>query len=160
METTNEELQSTNEELETMNEELQSTNEELQTINDELQQRTNEVKQTNIFLQSILGSFRDGVAVLDTRMDVLAWNIRAEDFWGLRSDEVLGQSFMGLDIGLPVEKLKTMLRSCIDGGTGKGEVILEAITRKGKSIKCRVTCNPVIDELKNFHGVVVVMEEK
>ena len=36
LETTNEELQSTNEELETMNEELQSTNEELETINDEL----------------------------------------------------------------------------------------------------------------------------
>ena len=43
LETTNEELQSTNEELETMNEELQSTNEELQTINDELRDRTAEL---------------------------------------------------------------------------------------------------------------------
>ena len=42
LETTNEELQSTNEELETMNEELQSTNEELETINDELRQRSDE----------------------------------------------------------------------------------------------------------------------
>ena len=61
-----------------MNEELQSTNEELQTINDELQQRTDELNQANIFLESIVGSFRDGVAVLDTRMDVKVWNISAK----------------------------------------------------------------------------------
>jgi two-component system CheB/CheR fusion protein len=54
LETTNEELQSTNEELETMNEELQSSNEELQTINDELRLRTDEVNSSNAFLASIL----------------------------------------------------------------------------------------------------------
>jgi two-component system CheB/CheR fusion protein len=43
LETTNEELQSTNEELETMNEELQSGNEELETMNDELRLRTTEL---------------------------------------------------------------------------------------------------------------------
>ena len=36
-----------------------------------------------------------------------------------------------------------MLRSSIDGGKGKGEVIKEAITRNAKSIKRRVTCNKV-----------------
>jgi two-component system CheB/CheR fusion protein len=44
--TTNEELQSTNEELETTNEELQSTNEELETTNDELEARTQELNRT------------------------------------------------------------------------------------------------------------------
>ena len=58
LETTNEELQSTNEELETMNEELQSTNEELETINDELRQRTDDLNDLNSFLESILTSLR------------------------------------------------------------------------------------------------------
>ena len=47
LETTNEELQSTNEELETMNEELQSTNEELETMNEELQSTSEEVRHIN-----------------------------------------------------------------------------------------------------------------
>jgi two-component system CheB/CheR fusion protein len=52
LETTNEELQSTNEELETTNEELQSTNEELETTNEELQSTNEELETTNEELQS------------------------------------------------------------------------------------------------------------
>ena len=143
-----------------MNEELQSTNQELQTINDELQQRTEEVKKTNVFLHSILNSLRDGVVVLDTRMDVIAWNHRAEDLWGIRSDEALGQTFLSLDIGLPVEKLKTMIRACLAGRGENEEVTLDATTRKGKGIDCRVNCSPIIDSSKNIHGIILVMEEK
>ncbi|WP_353932030.1 CheR family methyltransferase [Okeanomitos corallinicola TIOX110] len=52
LETTNEELQSTNEELETTNEELQSTNEELETTNEELQSTNQELETMNEELQS------------------------------------------------------------------------------------------------------------
>lgn len=117
LETTNEELQSTNEELETMSEELQSTNEELQTINEELRQRTNDLNQTNAFLQSILTSLRAAVVVLDLNFTALIWNHRAEDLWGLRSDEVQGQSFFNLDIGLPVKSLRRPIRACLAGET-------------------------------------------
>jgi two-component system CheB/CheR fusion protein len=160
LETTNEELQSTNEEMETMNEELQSTNQELQAVNIELSQRTEEVKKTNVFLQSILNSLRDGVVVLDTRMDVIAWNHRAEDLWGIRSDEALGQTLLGLDIGLPVEKLTKMIRSCLAGKGENEEVTLDATTRKGKGIVCRVNCSPIVDSSKDIHGIILLMEEK
>src|SRR5437667_180926 len=102
LETTNEELQSTNEELETMNEELQSTNEELNTINEELRERTDELNRSNAFLNSILSSLRGGVVVVDRNNNVLIWNYMAEDLWGLRAEEIKGQSLMDLDIGLPV----------------------------------------------------------
>ena len=103
LETTNEELQSTNEELETMNEELQSTNDELQTINDELRERTAELDDANAFLEAILTSLRAGVAVVDRDLQVQVWNQRAEDLWGLRRDEAVGQHFLNLDIGLPTD---------------------------------------------------------
>jgi two-component system CheB/CheR fusion protein len=45
VETLNEELQATNEELETLNEELQATVEELNTTNDDLQARSLEVEE-------------------------------------------------------------------------------------------------------------------
>lgn len=101
LQTTNEELQSSNEELETMNEEMQSTNEELQTINDELRQRTDELNTSNAFLNSILSSLRGGVVVVDAKLIITMWNPGAEDLWGLRFDEVKGQSLVNLDIGLP-----------------------------------------------------------
>ncbi|HUR74821.1 MAG TPA: CheR family methyltransferase, partial [Sporichthya sp.] len=103
LETTNEELQSTNEELETMNEEQQSTNDELQTINDELRDRTQEIRDTAEFTNAILSSLRSGVIVVDLDFAVHTWNSRSEDLWGLRSDEVVGQHLLGLDIGLPTQ---------------------------------------------------------
>ena len=105
LETTNEELQSTNEELETMNEEMQATNEELQTINDELGQRTTELNQLNAFLESIWAGLDGAVTVLDADLRVLVWNHGSEDLWGVRQEEVQGQHFLNLDIGLPIDQL-------------------------------------------------------
>ncbi len=160
LETTNEELQSSNEELETMNEELQSTNEELATINEELRQRTDELNQTNAFLQSILGSLHSGVVVLDAKQNIVSWNQKAEDLWGLRADEVRGQSLVSLDIGLPAERLKVAVRACLTEGSEYEELTLDAINRRGKSIKCHITCTPIVGESKDRRGTILTMEEK
>src|SRR2546429_292423 len=89
--TTNEELQSTNEELETMNAELQSTNEELQTINDELRMRTGELDEANDFLESLLVSQRGGLVVIDRELRISVWNDHSAELWGVRTDEAPGQ---------------------------------------------------------------------
>jgi len=159
LETTNEELQSTNEEMETMNEELQSTNEELQTANEELRQRTDDLNRTNGFLASILMSLRIGVVVVDRTISVQIWNRRVEDLWGLRADEVIGQFFLNLEIGLPVEQLKGPIRSVINGEAESQDVTLEAVTRRGKTIQCRVTCTPLYGSNKDIFGGVLLMEE-
>jgi two-component system CheB/CheR fusion protein len=160
LETTNEELQSTNEELETMNEELQSTNEELQTVNEELQKRGEELNQSNAFLESILTSLRGGVVVVDRDLGVQIWNHKAEDLWGLRSNEALEQNFLNLDIGLPVEQLRQPMRVCLAGDDrGATEVLLPAINRRGRSIQCRVTCTPLTGSEAQIQGVILLMEE-
>src|SRR5262249_46265995 len=142
LETLNEELQSTNEELETMNEELQSTNEELETTNEEMRQRTDALNMSNDFLESILTSVQVGVVVLGKNRRIRAGNRGSEDLWGLREDEVQGQNLLGLDIGLPVEKLKQPVRGCLAGQNDFQETTLGATNRRGKSIECRVTCTP------------------
>jgi two-component system CheB/CheR fusion protein len=159
LETTNEELQSTNEELETMNEELQSTNEELQTVNVELRQRTDDLNQSNAFLQSVLGSIHAAAVVVNREFDVLMWNHRAEDMWGLRQDEVQGRSFLNLDIGLPVADLRAPMRSCLQGEDKHREVLVDAVNRRGNSIKCRVTCTPLLSGAKGREGVILLMNE-
>lgn len=158
LETTNEELQSTNEELETMNEELQSANEELQTMNDELRQRSDELNQVNSFLQSILSGFKGSVVVLNKDMTVLVWSHRAEDTWGLRPEEVAGKQFLNLDIGLPVMELRQPIRDCLNGTPSK-TVAVDAVNRRGKSLRCAVTCTPLDGGDDGVRGVILMMEE-
>jgi two-component system CheB/CheR fusion protein len=160
LETTNEELQSTNEELETMNEELQSTNEELQTMNEELRERSEDLNRANSFFDSILTGVRSGVVVLDREFHVLAWNYRAEDLWGLRSDEVRGQNFLNLDIGLPVERLRGAVRACIAGETDVAATMVPATNRRGKSVTCKVTVSPLSGLDRDIRGVILLMEEQ
>jgi two-component system CheB/CheR fusion protein len=138
LETTNEELQSTNEELETMNEELQSTNEELSTINDELQQRTDELNTTNAYLEGILGSLTAAVIAVDDQLSVTGWNEAARRLWGLAEDEVRGEHLLNLDIGLPVDQLRAPIRSVL-GGSGREELELPGVNRRGRPIICNVT---------------------
>jgi two-component system CheB/CheR fusion protein len=158
LETTNEELQSTNEELETLNEELESTNAELNSINTDLQLRTTEVERLNTLLLAVTGNIEVGAAVLDGGMRVQVWNERAADLWGVRSDEVIGKSFFDLDIGLPAEQLKEMIRAGAGGLPLHDELEVTATTRRGREIRCRVIAH-TIGNGDRPAGVVLVMEE-
>jgi two-component system CheB/CheR fusion protein len=159
LETTNEELQSTNEELETMNEELQSMNDELHSGNDELRQQTESVSSRNDLLSSVLTSLRAGVAVVDDEYRVLSWNAAAEDLWGVREEEVLGQPLADLDIGLPVERLTPLLRAQAEDGD-HGDVVLPAVNRRGRSIEVRVTVSPMRGDGGLVRGSIVLMDAR
>jgi two-component system, chemotaxis family, CheB/CheR fusion protein len=160
LETTNEELQSTNEELETMNEEMQATNDELQTTNDELGQRTTELNQLNAFLESIWAGLDGAVTVLDPDLRVLVWNHGAEDLWGVRQEEVQGQHFLHLDIGLPIDQLMPALRAAMGGENGTQSTVIQATNRRGRTVVCRVTCSPLLDSDKNLRGVIMVVVDE
>ena len=157
LEATNEELQSTNEELETTNEELQSTNEELQTMNQELRKRTGELNQTNFVLVSILKSLQTGIVVIDHSLNILVWNYMVEDLWGLRADEVLGKSLFGLDIGLPLEQLRSPIHDSLSGKQQFQETILDATNRRGRDIKCYVAITPLLSN--RIDGAVLMMTD-
>jgi two-component system CheB/CheR fusion protein len=158
LETTNEELQSTNEELETMNEELQSTNDELQSINDQLRISTGQLDEANVFLETVLTSLQAGVAVVDPDLRIRMWNRRAEDLWGLRSSEAIGQHFLNLDIGLPVDELHRPIRACLGGDEERPTLELEATNRRGRPVRCRVSCAPLLGEQGTVEGVILFTE--
>jgi two-component system CheB/CheR fusion protein len=162
LQTTNEELQSTNEEMETMNEELRTTNEELQAKNQMLQERTKALDQANAFLESILASVEVGIVVIDRDFEILLWNERAEDLWGLREDEVVGRSLLSLDIGLPVEKLAEPVRNFLANEPGRvvEELTLDAVNRTGKAIQITITNTLRAGPEGETEGVVLVMEEQ
>jgi two-component system CheB/CheR fusion protein len=160
LETTNEELQSTNEELETMNEELQSINDELQFTNEQLRERSADLDESNEFLEAVLTSLRAGVAVLDRNLVVRAWNRHAEDMWGLRAGEAQGQHILNLDIGLPTQQLRPMIRQALGGDQGPHGIQLAAINRKGRDIRVRVVCSALRTRSSEDTGAILVMEEE
>jgi len=144
----------------TINEELQFTNEELQTINGEVRQRGEQLSEANSFMESILGSFRTGVAVLNQDLRVQVWNSKMENLWGLRAEEARGSHFWNLDIGLPVERLKQPLRAILNGRDSEEVLLLDAHNRKGREIVCRVTCMPLLSANGARRGMILLMEEE
>jgi two-component system CheB/CheR fusion protein len=157
LETTNEELHSTNEELETMNEELQSTNGELEATNNELRQRSLDLDEANIYLEAILGSLGSGVIVLNRQLTVRVWNRVSEDLWGLRSDEVEGQRFLNLDIGLPVDQLSQPVRAAVGGQTEIVDLRLPAVNRRGRAIDVDVRVAPLQADGQGPEGVIILI---
>lgn len=158
LETTNEELQSTNEELETTNEELQSTNDELQVTNDELRDRTTEISSLNRFMQSILSSLGAAVAVVNAAMIVQVWNKQAEDMWGLREDETVGEHLLNIDSGLPIEELKPLVRQVTADGEPRASTVVSAVNRRGRVIALRVTVTPLRSGTGAPDGALLLME--
>lgn len=111
------------------------------------------------FLETILGNLSMGVVVVDHEFRILTWNCLAEDLWGLRLDEVVGQSLLNLDIGLPVEQLKAPVHAIIEEKSDIREIVLNAVNGRGKSIQCRVTCTPFSGVGIIRQGVVLIMNE-
>ena len=145
LETTNEELQSTNEELETMNEELQSTNDELHAINDTLRERSIELDEAKIFLNSLVNSIQLGLTVVDREMRVVVWNGAAEELWGLRSDETIGAPLTVARHGPAPGRGQTVDRQRIwSTPDSTGEVVVDAVNRRGRQARIRVTCSPFL----------------
>ncbi|RZT86732.1 two-component system CheB/CheR fusion protein [Pseudonocardia sediminis] len=158
LETTNEELQSTNEELETMNEELRSSNDELQSTNDEVRVRSGQLDGVNEFLESILSSLRSGVIVLDRQLQVTVWNAVAEEMWGLRREEVLGQHVFNLDMGLPTDGLRTAARKVLADRDHTDVLEVDAVNRRGRTVTVRIAVNPLLGTDGAVSGCVLLMD--
>lgn len=159
LETTNEELQSTNEELETMNEELRSTNEELEVANEEMRRHSEETGEYRRYSESILRSIDVGIIVLDDNLTVQSWNRWSENVWGLRNEEVAGEAFLDLDIGLPVQRLRRPLSDILNTQAPVEPVEIEAMDRRGRRVICRIRLSPLLYDNRLARGAILIIED-
>ena len=111
----------------------------------------------NALFESIMQNVDAGVVVLDQQLQVLMWNRQAENLWGLRADEVTGQPFLNLDIGLPVAELKLAMRGALEDAEGT-ELELDATNRRGQPIRCRVSVTSLRAGDSSSRGVIMLME--
>ncbi len=153
----NESLRSAYEDLETMNEELQSSNEELRVTNELLAQKSAEVTRANAYLESIPKSLHTAAIIVDAELRVQHWTAIATALWGLRADEVINQPLISLDIGLPVGEVEPLIRAALAGTHEFNDIELDAIDRRGKTIKCRVNGAALHDAQNNAIGVTLAI---
>jgi GAF domain-containing protein len=115
-------------------------------INDEPGQSTSELNQLNAFLESIWAGLGGAVAVPEPDLRVLVRN--------------RGSEFLNLDIGLPLDKVLPALRASMGGKDGTQTILVEATNRRGKTVKVRVSCSPLVGDHADIHGVIPVVEER
>jgi two-component system, chemotaxis family, CheB/CheR fusion protein len=159
LETTNEELQASNEELETMNEELQSTNDELHTVNDLAQTYTRDLDTLNQFLESIFYGLGHRVIVVGRGLNVTLWNKGAEELWGVSAAEAINSAIGSIDFGLPVDELSSSIQAILGGSEMRIEKDVLATNRRGKKIDCHVTLAPLLaKDQKSVAGVIILTD--
>jgi two-component system CheB/CheR fusion protein len=122
-------------------------------------ERTGQLNKANVYLESVLGSVRAGVIVLDRDLAVQTWNHLAEDMWGLRAEETRAKNVLALDIGLPVDRLRKPILDCL-GGADASDVTLDATNRRGRQFRCRVAISPMRGVDGATPGVILLMEEE
>jgi hypothetical protein len=74
--------------------------------------------------------------------------------------QVLHQDEQSLDIGLPVEKLKEPVHAFLAGQADQKEMVLDAVTCRGRRIQARITSTLRLDPDGEPQGVVLLMEEE
>ena len=95
-----------------------------------------------MFLEAILTSLHSAVVVVDRDVRIQVWNRPRQEMWGLRADEVEGEHLMNLDIGLPLGELRDPIRTCL-AGDEPDEVVVDAVNRRGRAIRCHVRATPL-----------------
>ena len=94
--------------------------------------------------------------VVDRNFAVSAWSESAADTWGLREDEVRGQNFLGLDIGIPTGELRDPIRAVL-GGNDPPDLLLTGHDRRGRRVVCTASFAQLHGPMGDVHGAIVVM---
>ncbi|MFV8331748.1 CheR family methyltransferase [Flavobacterium sp. GSP14] len=93
----NEELQSLNEELETSKEEIESTNEELTTSNQELHARNQQIEELYSYSEAIISTIHEPMLILDKDMKIRSANESFCKTFRVSEQESIGKSLYKLN---------------------------------------------------------------
>ncbi len=108
-------------------------------------------------MESILGSLDAAVMVVSRDLIVQVWNRQAEELWGLREDETVGRHLLNLDSGIPHETLRDLLRKALTHHESVSGVLMEAVNRRGRTVRLRVTVSALEGSERN-QGAMILME--
>ena len=71
----------------------------------------------------------------------------------------MGEHFLNLDIGLPTDRLRPVIRRALSGEGGPHELVVDAVNRRGRGIVVRVLGTTLDGAGSRGAGVILMMEE-
>ncbi len=77
----------------------------------------------------------------------------------MTSDEAVGNYFLGLETGLPVDRLVGAFTACMRGQSSFYECELDGVDRKGFPMRFRVTLVPLKEGAGDTGGAVLMVEK-
>jgi two-component system, chemotaxis family, CheB/CheR fusion protein len=147
----NEELQSINEEMETAKEELQSSNEELTTLNDELEHRHSELSQLNSDLTNLFISLEIPVLILGRDLRIRRFSPAAESLFNLMPGDI-GRPVSDMRFSATIPELRVESAAVINSGK-RSEHQLQDLGGKSHSLRI----HPYRDAEGKIDGAVVAL---
>ncbi len=147
----NEELQSINEEMETAKEELQSSNEELTTLNDELEHRHSELSQLNSDLTNLFISLDIPVLILGRDLRIRRFSPAAESLFNLMPSDI-GRPVNDMRFSVTIPELRDASAAVISSGRRSEHQIQDLA---GKSYSLRI--HPYRVAESKIEGAVVAL---
>jgi two-component system cell cycle sensor histidine kinase/response regulator CckA len=147
---------------------LEQTTAELTKANDQLLQEINErnqleeeLKDTNRFLKNILDSSSSiSIVSTDLEQNVLFWNKGAENIFGYKAEELVGQQ--KIDILYPNGETKEIvneIRSMIVKDKKNVSKEVKEITSEGRTLWVNLNLTPRFDEKGNVIGILGIGED-
>jgi two-component system CheB/CheR fusion protein len=154
LETSNEELKSSNEEMMSMNEELQSANEELATVNEELKNKVDQLARANSDLQNFIESTQVPTVFLDRRMRIRSFTPATRGLFRFQEQD-RGRLFSDVVSRLDQRELETLGCQVLE----TGELIEQELVIDGGS-ECHVLrVLPYRDIQGAIDGVILVFAD-
>ena len=147
----NEELQSINEEMETAKEELQSSNEELTTLNDELEHRHSELSQLNTDLTNLFISLEIPVLILGKDLRIRRFSPAAESLFSLMPSDI-GRPVSDMRLSATIPELRNASAKAMESGKTSEHQIHDL---NGKSYSLRIHPYRVVEG--RIDGAVVAL---
>jgi two-component system, chemotaxis family, CheB/CheR fusion protein len=98
------------------------------------------------------------VIVVDSDQTVQIWNAESADLWGVRADEAQGRHLLSLDLGLPLDGVRGPLRRVLAGSQDRADIELDALNRRGRHIRARVTCLALTGMGGGVTGAILLTE--
>jgi two-component system CheB/CheR fusion protein len=153
LQSTNEELQSTNEELTTSKEEMQSLNEELQTVNNELQNKVADFSRANNDMKNLLNSTEIGTLFLDKELNIRRFTDPITEIFKIRNSDI-GRPFTDLVTDLKYPEIGTNALQVIKNLTS---IETEVETIDGRWFSIKIIPYRTIDD--HIDGVVLTFND-
>lgn len=126
------------------------------TLEARVEQRTEELRRSKQRLALLFQQTPLAVIECNTNLEITAWNPAAENIFGYRESEAIGNNIIALLLPVNAREQVSEILANLLAGFGQVNYSNENLTKDGKKLVCEWYNNPLIDSEGNVIGVALM----